>query len=130
MIALFRTHGKQFLRFSTLDLTLKNIFVFLTLQDDLHRDFEIVQSMLEERQSEVERLQQELLVVPVQLQADFDNSIRSLQSKCEVVEERDEDLYVLNEEKVSAAAALSNCALIAAVINSLFSPLLYALVGK
>lgn len=65
--------------------------------------------MLEERQSEVERLQQELLVVPAHLQADFDASIRKLQSttgaavtsKCEVVEERDEDLYVLNEEKVS-----------------------------
>ncbi len=84
--------------------------------------------MLEERQSEVERLQQELLVVPVQLQADFDNSIRSLQSKCEVVEERDEDLYVLNEEKVSADA-LSNCALIAAIINSLF-PLCFTLLWE
>lgn len=60
--------------------------------------------MLEERQSEVERLQKELLDVPIRLQADFDASVRKLQKrmtdKCEVVEERDEDLYVLNEEKV------------------------------
>uniref|UniRef100_A0A5K3EKA5 PACT_coil_coil domain-containing protein n=1 Tax=Mesocestoides corti TaxID=53468 RepID=A0A5K3EKA5_MESCO len=79
----------------------------INYQDDLHRDFELVQTMLEERQSEVERLQQELLVVPVRLQADFDASIRKLQKKmndkCEVVEERDEDLYVLNEEKEALA---------------------------
>lgn len=59
--------------------------------------------MLEERQSEVERLQKELLEMPIRLQADFDASIRKLQKhmsdKCDVVEERDEDLYVLNEEK-------------------------------
>ncbi|KAM7538165.1 hypothetical protein Aperf_G00000065641 [Anoplocephala perfoliata] len=75
----------------------------MNYQDDLHRDFELVQSMLEERQSEVERLQKELLDVPIRLQADFDASVRKLQKrmteKCEVVEERDEDLYVLNEEK-------------------------------
>lgn len=74
-------------------------------QDDLHRDFELVQSMLEERQSEVERLQKELLEVPIRLQAEFDASVRKLQKrmneKCDAVEERDEDLYMLNEEKVN-----------------------------
>ncbi|VUZ45222.1 unnamed protein product [Hymenolepis diminuta] len=79
----------------------------INYQDDLHRDFELVQSMLEERQSEVERLQKELLEMPIRLQADFDASIRKLQKhmsdKCDVVEERDEDLYVLNEEKEALA---------------------------
>ena len=59
--------------------------------------------MLEERQSEVERLQKQLLDLPIRLQAEFDASVRKLQKrmndKCDVVEERDEDLYVLNEEK-------------------------------
>ncbi|VDM16284.1 unnamed protein product [Hydatigera taeniaeformis] len=76
----------------------------INYQDDLHRDFELVQSMLEERQSEVERLQKELLEVPLRLQAEFDASVRKLQKrmndKCDAVEERDEDLYMLNEEKV------------------------------
>lgn len=44
-----------------------NLLVF-PFQDDLHRDFELVQNMLEERQSEVERLQQELLLVSARLQ--------------------------------------------------------------
>ncbi|EUB59420.1 Pericentrin [Echinococcus granulosus] len=80
----------------------------INYQDDLHRDFELVQSMLEERQSEVERLQKELLEVPILLQGEFDTSVRKLQKrmndKCDTVEERDEDLYMLNEEK----EALSN----------------------
>ncbi|VDN97243.1 unnamed protein product [Rodentolepis nana] len=79
----------------------------INYQDDLHRDFEVVQSMLEERQSEVERLQKELLDMPIRLQDDFDASVRKLQKrisdKCDVVEERDEDLYVLNEEKEALA---------------------------
>nr|CUU98792.1 hypothetical transcript [Hymenolepis microstoma] len=79
----------------------------INYQDDLHRDFELVQSMLEERQSEVERLQKELLDMPIRLQDEFDASMRKLQKrmseKCNVVEERDEDLYVLNEEKEALA---------------------------
>ncbi|KAL5110771.1 hypothetical protein TcWFU_008282 [Taenia crassiceps] len=79
----------------------------INYQDDLHRDFELVQSMLEERQSEVERLQKELLEVPIRLQAEFNASVRKLQKrmndKCDAVEERDEDLYVLNEEKEALA---------------------------
>ncbi|BHF64477.1 hypothetical protein SprV_0200748200 [Sparganum proliferum] len=75
----------------------------MVYQDDLHHDFELVQTMLEDRQSEVERLQQDLLVAQTRVQSDFDNPIRKLQRRvtepCTTLEERDEDLYVLNEAK-------------------------------
>ncbi|VDL99223.1 unnamed protein product [Schistocephalus solidus] len=79
----------------------------MVYQDDLHHDFELVQTMLEDRQSEVERLQQDLLVAQSRVQSDFDNPIRKPQRRVTEpyapLEERDEDLYMLNEAKTELA---------------------------
>ncbi|VDN13900.1 unnamed protein product [Dibothriocephalus latus] len=93
---------------SSLRAEIEGLMVY---QDDLHHDFELVQSMLEDRQSEVERLQQDLLVAQTRAQSDFESPLRKLQRRitepCSTLEERDEDLYVLNEAKVDLSTAAS-----------------------
>ncbi|XP_041366390.1 A-kinase anchor protein 9-like isoform X3 [Gigantopelta aegis] len=72
-------------------------------QNELQKDFDLIQSMLENKQREMDALSQELtdnLQPPEteQLEKELSELRKSLEDKANIIEEKEEELYVLNEK--------------------------------